>query len=93
VPVEVIPLAERAVARDLAELGSTAVQARMEGKKKFMSDNGNLILHAVFPEIFEPDELEEGINRIAGVVDNGIFAQKKTKIVVGKEDSASRALG
>ncbi|MFA6489241.1 MAG: ribose-5-phosphate isomerase RpiA [Candidatus Micrarchaeia archaeon] len=92
VPVEVIPLAEHAVARDLKELGAVKIETRMAGAEKFESDNSNHILHAHFGEIPDPKKLEDDINRIAGVVDNGIFSQNKPVVIVGNENGKARTL-
>ncbi|VVC02152.1 Ribose-5-phosphate isomerase A [uncultured archaeon] len=92
IPVEVIPLAEDAVKRDLKALGATAFETRRDGRRKFVSDNSNLIVHAHFPPVEKPEKLEEDINRIAGVVDNGIFSQKKPVVVVGRPDGGTKIL-
>jgi ribose 5-phosphate isomerase A len=92
VPGEVIPLAEEAVKRDLVKLGAQRFETRMDGRRKFISDNSNLILHVQFGEIKNPGKLEDGINSIAGVVDNGIFAGKKPIVFVGSENGGVRTL-
>lgn len=92
IPVEVIPLAEDAVKRDLKELGAAAFETRKDGRRKFISDNSNLIVHAHFPYIEKPEKLEDEINQIAGVVDNGIFARKKPIVLVGREDGGTKTL-
>ena len=90
VPVEVIPLAEEAVKRDLAKLGAKRLETRMDGKRKFISDNSNIIIHAEFPGIKDPKRLEERINGIPGVVDNGVFSQKKPVVIIGQKDGSAR---
>ena len=92
VPVEVIPLSEWAVKRDLIKLGAKKFETRMDGRRKFISDNSNLIVHAEFPEIDEPRWLEDAINRLAGVVDNGIFTGKRPRVIVGDSKGRTRAL-
>jgi len=92
VPVETIPLAEEAVKRDLLLLGARKVETRMEGKRKFISDNGNVIIHATFSEIAAPDTLERRINEIAGVVDNGIFTCRNVSVVVGRKGGSAKVL-
>jgi ribose 5-phosphate isomerase A len=93
VPVEVIPMAEGVVRRELALLGALEAPVRMEGKKKFISDNGNLILHAKFGKIGDPAELEWGINEIPGVVDNGLFTKSASvAVVVGSASGTARVL-
>lgn len=92
VPVEVIPMAEDAVKHDLAYLGAKRYETRMDGRRKFVSDNSNLILHVEFESIRRPSELEGEINGIAGVVDNGIFAGKRPIVVVGSASGKARVL-
>jgi len=92
VPVEVIPLAEEAVKRDLLKLGATRFETRMDGRRKFVSDNSNLIIHADFKKIADPKRLEAEINGIAGVVDNGIFSQKTPTVIIGQKNGSTRVL-
>src|SRR3989338_1501939 len=90
VPVEVIPLAEDAVKQDLVRLGAKRFETRMDGRRKFISDNSNLILHVEFGEIENPAELEDELNRIAGVVDNGLFTRKRPIVIVGMQNGKAR---
>lgn len=92
IPVEVIPIAEAAVKRDLKRLGAGSFETRKDGRRKFISDNSNLIVHAHFPNIKNPGRLEDEINRIAGVVDNGIFSRKRPIVLVGRNDGSTRTL-
>lgn len=93
VPVEVIPLATDAVARDLLSLGAEKVGIRMDGGDPFKTDNGNVMLHAVFGKIRNPRIFEAKINAIPGVVDNGIFSENRPVIVVGNSDGCARIIG
>ena len=68
-PVEVIPMATRLVARRLRELGGEPVL-----RAGFVTDNGNHILDVHGLVIDDPAALETRINNIPGVVENGIFA-------------------
>jgi len=92
VPVEVIPMSEEHVRRELVGMGATAAPTRADGGKKFVSDNGNFILHATFPKIPDPKALETDIMRLPGVVDNGIFTSRNVAVVVGKKDGTSKML-
>jgi ribose 5-phosphate isomerase A len=92
VPVEVIPLAEEAVRRELLALGAKAAPTRMEDGKKFVSDNGNFILHAEFGPLSDPKRMEERINWIPGVVDNGIFTSQNVTVVVGRKDGSAQTI-
>ncbi len=85
-PVEVIPMAKSYVARQLVKLGG-----RPELREGYTTDNGNLILDARNLEIPNPVELERNINQIAGVVTNGIFAQRGADLLlVGSASGVER---
>jgi ribose 5-phosphate isomerase A len=71
VAVEVIPMARSYVAREIVKLGGDP-----EYRESFVTDNGNLILDVHNFEITKPMELEHNLNNIAGVICNGIFAQR-----------------
>lgn len=76
-PIEVIPMARSYVARELVKLGGDPVYR--EGVK---TDNGNVILDVHNLSIVDPRKLETTINGIAGVVTNGIFANRGADIVL-----------
>ena len=92
VPVEIIPMSEEHVRRELVGMGAISAPTRADGGKKFVSDNGNNILHAAFPEIPDPKGLETDIMRLPGVVDNGIFTSRNVAVIVGKQDGTSKML-
>jgi ribose 5-phosphate isomerase A len=73
-PVEVIPEARLTVTRALEGLGA-AVTLREALRKAgpVITEHGNLILDAIFREPAEPEDMEERINLIPGVVENGFF--------------------
>ena len=76
-PVEVIPMARSYVARELVKLGGQPVW-----REGFMTDNGNVILDVHNLEILKPMELETTLNQIAGVVTNGLFAQRGADVLL-----------
>ncbi|MDP8051814.1 ribose-5-phosphate isomerase RpiA [Pasteurella atlantica] len=81
-PVEVIPMARSYVARQLVALGGSP-----EYREGVVTDNGNVILDVYNFNIIEPLKMEHTINNIAGVVTNGIFAQRFANItIVGSPD-------
>lgn len=85
-PVEVIPLARSYVARRLRTLGG-----RPEWREGFVTDNGNQILDVHNLEIIDPPRLESEINQIAGVVTNGLFANRAADLLlVGSEDGVQQ---
>jgi len=68
-PIEVIPIAQSAVALEVIKMGGRPVL-----RENFTTDNGNIILDIHNFMIPEPLKLEKEINNIPGVVTNGIFA-------------------
>lgn len=70
-PVEVIPMARKHVARELSQLGGRVIE-----RAGFITDNGNLILDVQGLQIEDPTALETHINQIVGVVTNGLFARR-----------------
>ena len=69
--VEVIPMARSYVAREIVKLGGSP-----QYRENFETDNGNIILDVYNLDIQVPFKLEEAINLITGVVENGIFARR-----------------
>lgn len=87
VPVEIIGEARVAVTNALNDLGATCVLR--EGLRKcgpVITDNGNQILDCTWKEPINVAEMEDKINHIAGVVENGLFSKNKPIAFVAKED-------
>ena len=76
-PVEVIPMAQSHVGRQLAKLGGQPAL-----RQGFTTDNGNIILDVHNLTIMDPVPLEERINNIAGVVCNGLFARRGADVLL-----------
>ncbi|MFU2489403.1 ribose-5-phosphate isomerase RpiA [Thauera sp. WH-1] len=76
-PVEVIPMAARHVARELRRLGGEP-----KTREGFITDNGNLILDVHGLEIADPVGMETRINQIVGVVTNGLFAERGADVLL-----------
>ncbi|MDA8384535.1 MAG: ribose-5-phosphate isomerase RpiA [Betaproteobacteria bacterium] len=76
-PVEVIPMAQSYVARELVRLGGNPVL-----RTGFKTDNGNIILDVHGLDILNPVEMEAKINQIVGVVTNGIFAARPADVLL-----------
>lgn len=82
VAVEVIPMARSYVARQLVKLGGDP-----QYREGFVTDNGNIVLDVYHLMITAPMSLENNINAIPGVVENGLFANRVAdKILVARED-------
>ena len=77
VAVEVIPMARSYVARELVKLGGSP-----QYREGFLTDNGNIILDVYNLDIQVPATLEDAINQITGVVENGLFARRQADLVI-----------
>ena len=76
-PVEVIQESRSMVARKITAMGGRPVY-----RNNFLTDQNNHILDIHDIDISDPTKLEEILNNIPGVVDNGIFASNKPEIVL-----------
>ena len=91
--MEVLPFA-RALARDrlMESASSVAMRTTPEGRE-YLTDNGNFILDCSFADgIPDAGALEEKINRIPGVVENGLFIGLADLVVIGQENGTCREL-
>ena len=75
-PVEVIPIAREYVVRQLARYGTPRVRS------DFVTDNGNVIIDVHGLKIRSACEMEEIIDRIVGVVTNGLFAARGADVLL-----------
>ncbi|MGE5649039.1 MAG: ribose-5-phosphate isomerase RpiA [Bacillota bacterium] len=80
-PVEVIPMAQAALARKLAALGCEA-RLRMKDGQPLITDNGCMILDLIGLKIDRPAEMEALINNMVGVVTVGLFAQRGADVAL-----------
>jgi ribose 5-phosphate isomerase A len=90
-PVEVLPFGYEITMRYLKELGA-APRLRATGSKTFITDNGNYIIDCSFGLINDPAGLDEKINHITGVVDNGLFVNRADIVIVGNDEGSTRIL-
>ncbi|WP_114416775.1 ribose-5-phosphate isomerase RpiA [Marinospirillum perlucidum] len=85
-PVEVLPMARSHLGRELVKLG-----ADPQWREGVTTDNGNWILDCYNFQLDDPLKLESRINDIAGVVCNGIFAQRAADVLLlGCKDGVKR---
>lgn len=96
-PVEVVQFAwkqtQRRVEQVLAEHGINEVQIirRQRDGEPVVTDSGNFILDChCGPIINNPAPLETELNRIPGVVENGLFTREAVGMVVGCFDGSSQ---
>ena len=79
VPLEVIPMARSAVAREIVKQGGQPIL-----REGFFTDNGNIILdvHGLTIKPENARSLEARLNNITGVVTNGIFALRPADVLL-----------
>lgn len=89
VPVEIIGEARISVTKALNALGANCVLR--EGVRKcgpVITDNGNQILDCTWKEPIDVAQMEDKINQIVGVVENGLFSKNKPIVFVAKDDGS-----
>ena len=88
IAIEVLPIARSYVARELVKLGGDPVY-----RDGFVTDNGNIILDVHdMPFGCLPKTLEDTINTIPGVVENGIFGTRLADKVIVAGSGGCRTL-
>ena len=81
-PIEVIPMAQSYVARQLIRARGQPIW-----REDFVTDNGNHIIDVHNLQIVNPAEMESRIGLLAGVVTVGLFAQKPADLLlIGSRD-------
>ena len=97
VPVEVIPLAQWPVTRELLAIG-LAPTLRMDsaGASPYVTDNGNVIIdfavRAPIADGIAARSLERAVLDIVGVVDTGLFLGTADRVLVGHSDGRVETL-
>lgn len=86
-PVEVIPMAQSYIAREITKLGGQPIL-----REGFTTDNGNIILDVHNLSILKPVELEQKLNSFAGVITNGLFAQRPADVLLIANDNGVKVL-
>ena len=76
-PIEVIPMARSAIARELVKLKGRPVY-----REGVVTDYGNVLIDVHDLEILDPPALEKALNQIPGIVTNGLFALKPADTVI-----------
>ena len=86
-PVEVVTEAWVPVMHELEKLGASCTIR--EGVKKcgpVITDNGNMIIDCLWQKPVNPAEMENKINGIVGVVENGFFSKNKPIVFIARAD-------
>ncbi len=78
-PVEVIPMATKRIAREFAAMGGKAT-LRLKDGQPLITDNGQHILDVTGLQIIDPLAFETRVNQWPGVVTVGVFACQKADV-------------
>jgi ribose 5-phosphate isomerase A len=90
-PVEVVPFAWELTVRKLQAAGCRT-SVRMKDGAFFITDNGNYIIDCHFDAIASPAELQDRLNQIPGVVENGLFVGMAGTVIAGYPDGHTRVI-
>jgi len=86
VPVEVIPFGWRSQISFLESLGaSVSVRQTCDGKR-FVTDQGNLILDCNFGPLQQPTLVARELSQRIGIVEHGLFLGLTTDVIVAGKD-------
>ncbi len=76
-PVEVIPMAQSYIGREIIKMGGTPVL-----REGFTTDNGNIIIDIHDMKITDAIQMEADFNKLAGVVTIGLFASRPADVLI-----------
>ena len=82
-PIEVIPFGWKITAQSIESLGCKAILRKKE-EEIFVTDNQNYILDCDFSEIHHPEQLNNTLKSIVGVVETGLFINMTKKVLVSR---------
>ncbi|GLJ48393.1 hypothetical protein SUGI_1021600 [Cryptomeria japonica] len=87
-PVEVLPQAISPVLRKLVSLGGVPeIRNALRKDGPVITDLGNMVVDVSFPEgIKDPASLEQKINLIPGVIENGLLTGVASSVLVATQD-------
>jgi ribose 5-phosphate isomerase A len=97
-PVEVVRFGWRSTERQVrglfVESGFLEPVIRLRGGEAapFITDSGHYILDCALGEITHPEPLAIGLDRIAGVVENGLFIDIARSAIIGRLDGTIETL-
>jgi ribose 5-phosphate isomerase A len=91
VPIEVIPFAAPLILRKIEEMGGKPT-IREDTRKvgPVITDNGNMLIDAIFGVIPEPAKLENRLKMFSGVVETGLFVGMTDIVYVGKRSEVEK---
>jgi len=89
-PVEILPFGWKHTIKLLRRYGDPVL--RVVNSRPYITDNGNYIVDLRIKRIENPREFEVEINSLPGVVENGLFVDLATRIIIAYKDLTVRTL-
>ena len=89
VAVEVVPFAWHATARKVESLGPSMTRRTTREGQPFMTEAGHYILDCAFGAIENPEQLQQQLDRMVGVVEHGLFLGLASQVIVGGAEGVS----
>lgn len=86
-PIEVVPFGVEMTIKQIRLLGAET-KIRYSNGTPYTSDNGNYVIDAKFANILDPIILEQKLNLIPGVVENGLFNQMADAVITLNADKS-----
>lgn len=90
-PVEITTFSWQYTKKTIDKFDCSSTIRKKDGEI-FVTDNGNYILDCDFGQIDNPIKLSEELNKIPGVVENGIFAEMAEIVIVGFDSGEVKVL-
>ncbi|MBT5794683.1 MAG: ribose-5-phosphate isomerase RpiA [Deltaproteobacteria bacterium] len=84
-PVEVIPFGWQVIFNQLGTLGGSP-DLRLKQGQPLRTDQGNYIIDCRFSQIIDAVQLEQRLNMIPGVVENGLFTGLCSRMIMADGD-------
>ncbi|MCK4718780.1 MAG: ribose 5-phosphate isomerase A [Thermoplasmata archaeon] len=95
-PVEVVPFCWQSTRRLVETVGCRPMLrenvAKVGGDVVYTTDNGNYILDCDFERIDHPHDIEVRLNNMPGVVENGLFLDIASVVIIGYDNGETRVV-
>ena len=80
-----IPFGWEVTRRQLEQFGGVLNLRQQEGKP-FVTDQGHYIIDCTLSRIKDASELNNQLNQLPGVVENGLFVDMTERLIIGSPD-------
>ena len=89
IPLEIIPFGVESIKKQIEEMGYQGTWRKNHEGSFYITDNHNRIFDITLSSpLNQPEEMDEKLKAIPGVVETGFFFNLAKQVVVGKEDGS-----